>query len=543
MTIHHLTTTLSTWTRRRRLRDALIWVPRGLLVGLLVAVMLAVWARFRPLLTNSELGWAALALALTATAVTTVILLLQRYPLPEQARFADRQFALQQRTTTAVELHTGTITTTPELAQQQLNDTLAATAVVDLNRALPYELKRQDWLLILLAIALLLAAIYLDNPQIPALLQQRAVATAVAEQTDALEQIADDIRQNDALTDEQQAQLLEPVEQTIQDLQANDLSQETAVAMLSEAEADLRDLEASLTNEALQQALDAAGDPLAQHQASQSLGEALQNGDLAQAGSAAAELADNLDTLDAAAQQQLAEDLAQTAEALAQTDSELSQQLADAADALENGDVDAAQDALQDAGATLQERNQEIARNAQAAQQAADAANQANQSRSAVAQAGDSQPGEQGQQTQAGGEQASGQQGQSGSTGQQGSQGSSPGGQSGSETTGGGPAVGGPSQGGGSTENVFVPDFVDLSGIEGTDIELDVNCQGAGADCGDLQNETPTEFTDEGGSVVPYNQVFGDYRGAVNEALSGSNIPLGYKSFIRDYFSSLEPVE
>lgn len=46
--------------------------------------------------------------------------------------------------------------------------------------------------------------------------------------------------------------------------------------------------------------------------------------------------------------------------------------------------------------------------------------------------------------------------------------------------------------------------------------------------CGGLLSETPSEFGDET-STVPYDQVYGDYRDAANEALSSDYIPLGTK--------------
>jgi hypothetical protein len=55
-----------------------------------------------------------------------------------------------------------------------------------------------------------------------------------------------------------------------------------------------------------------------------------------------------------------------------------------------------------------------------------------------------------------------------------------------------------------------------------------------------LINERPTDFTDERG-LVPYSEVFGDYRDAAYEALEGDYVPLGMKRLVRDYFSSLEP--
>ena len=160
-----------------------------------------------------------------------------------------------------------------------------------------------------------------------------------------------------------------------------------------------------------------------------------------------------------------------------------------------------------------------------------------------VAQAGQSGQSGQGEQAEGGGQgqgesQGSGQgQGQGSGQGSGEGNGQGQGSGSGSEQGGG---TGGPGPGGGHTENVFVPDLVDLSQFEGEEIELSAECIANPAECGGLLSETPTEFGDEQ-SVVPYEQVFGDYRNAANEALADDYIPLGLKGYIRDYFSSLEP--
>ena len=80
-----------------------------------------------------------------------------------------------------------------------------------------------------------------------------------------------------------------------------------------------------LRTEQLQQALETAGQPLAENENAQSLGESLQNGDFSGASAAAAQLADTLSSLTPEEQAKLAEDLAATAEALAETDPELAQ--------------------------------------------------------------------------------------------------------------------------------------------------------------------------------------------------------------------------
>jgi multidrug efflux pump subunit AcrA (membrane-fusion protein) len=188
----------------------------------------------------------------------------------------------------------------------------------------------------------------------------------------------------------------------------------------------------------------------------------------------------------------LAENLAETAAALQEVDAELSSELARAAEALGNGDVAAAQQALREAAGTLQQRAQAQA----AAQQAAAAAGQLSQGRAEVAQAG--QP--------------------------VGSGGSQPGQGQGQDD---GPAV-------------FVPEFADLSGVKGVGVQLPAECVANPENCGALITEEATEFGAEE-SLVPYDQVFGDYRNAAYQALEDDYVPLGLKSTIRDYFSSLEP--
>lgn len=535
---------LRAWYGRYRLQNGLVWAPRGLLAGLLLAVVAATVTRLRPFLTNRELGWLALALAGVGLLIALIVVLGQRAALPQQARFADRQFRLQERASTAVEIHAGLLSVPPALAQQQFADTVAAIERVDTAAALPLRLARRDWVIILVAAALLGTAVLLPNPQESTLLQQRAVDASIDEQIAELEALTEEIQENPALTEAQQEELTAPLESALTQLQEGEMGQEEAVAALSEAEAELRELAAENSTTNLQQTLQNAGQPLAENSAGQSLGQALQGGNLSQAGAAAAQLADALPSLSSEEQAALAADLAETAAALQGVDDQLAQQLAEAAAALQNGDTAAAQQALQDAAATLQQRAQQNA----AAQQAQAAAGQLNQGRQDVAQAGqqNSQAGaQQGSGEQMGPGAGQGQQAEGSGSGQQpgGGEGGAPGqGQSGAPGAGGneGAGTGGPGPGGGHAENVYAPDLVDLSDTEGVDIELPAECVANPESCGGLLSETATEFGDEQ-SVVPYDQVFGDYRDAANEALADDYIPLGLKGYIRDYFSSLEP--
>ncbi len=542
-----LKTQLNQWNGRRRLRDGLLWVPRGILTGLLLSAVLATLSRFRPLITNDELLWWAGGLMLGGLLITLLVVLFQRRSLLQQAYFADRQFKLAERTSTAVEIHEQALEVPTVLAKQQLNDTLTAVQSVNTIQQLPLEIERRDWTIILLGILLLLLAWYLENPQSAILTQQRTVNEAIAEEVAELEALQEEILQNPDLSSEQQEELVQPLESAIEELEQGNLSQEEAVATLSEAEANLLELGNQNDQSDLQETLQQAGQPLSNNANSQQFGENLQNGDLGQAGAEASQIADQLPQLSQQEQQELAQDLAETADALAGTDSELSDQLNEASEALANGDTESAQEDLQEASATLQQRAQENA----AAQQAEGAASALSESRQDVAQAG--QEGQEGQQGAEGEQGQSGQQGQEGqgegsAQGQGEGEGEGSGGQgSGSSSSGlaGGEELGsgGAGAGGGSPDTVFVPDPIEineLSESEGVDIELPAECISNPETCGGLLSETETEFTDEQ-SVVPYDQVFGDYRDSANEALSDEYIPLGLKGFIRDYFSSLEP--
>ncbi len=106
-------------------------------MGLLLGVVVASAARFRPLLTNQEVGLVAGGLGVVGLLGAVIWLVSQRRDLRQQARFADRQFLLKERVSTAVEIHTNLLEANPTLAELQLNDTLTAVRRVDTQTVLP----------------------------------------------------------------------------------------------------------------------------------------------------------------------------------------------------------------------------------------------------------------------------------------------------------------------------------------------------------------------------------------------------------------------
>jgi hypothetical protein len=210
--------------------------------------------------------------------------------------------------------------------------------------------------MILLAGLLLFLAITLPNSFSAVLVEQQAVAESIADQVTALQALEQHIQEESSLADADRQELLAPIESALQELNTGELAREEAVAVLSQTEAELRELSESNDAESLTRALDAAGQSLAQNLATQALSQALADGDLAQASSALNQLADRLAGLSAGESSHLAQDLAQAAAALQGVNPALAGELAEATQALQSGEVEAAQQALREAAAAMQQR-------------------------------------------------------------------------------------------------------------------------------------------------------------------------------------------
>lgn len=541
---HSLPDYLAAWDGRRKARQAALWLPRGALAGLTVAGLVVLASRLRPLLTPLELTGVVLLIVLLAAGTAAGVAFLQRRSLLEQARYADHELGLKERATTAVELESGLIHTTPALARQQLDDALSVAGRIDPQLALPVRLRRGELLAAVALLLLLLVVIWLPNAQNALLQLNQAVESAISSEATGVGELAGEIEQNEALSPEQQGALTEPLADAQAALSEPNIDQAEAVAALSEAEAELRELAASFDQSALQSALEEAAGGMGDSAAAETLNEAFAAGDLGAAAEAAEQLAAQTGTLDAAAQEELAADLHAAGEALAAREPELAETLQEAAEALEMGEPDAAAEALRESAAALQDRATQQA----AASQAQEAADRLQDARETVARAG----GDAQQQAGAAAESAESQ--DAGSAGEPGGEpGDSAGGEAaeqGAPGAAGGAQSGleqstGPSQGGGRSASVFVPPPVDLSDETGSDVELPANCLANPASCG------PRDETDDDGeqgearrpegSSVPYQDVFGEYSDAAFEALDTEYIPLGLQELVRRYFSSLEP--
>jgi len=465
-----------------------------------------------------------------------VVVWLRPRPLPRLARIFDHRFGLAERLTTAVEIGTGQLRATRQMAGVQWADTLDAAARVDLSAMLPLRGSRRALFACGVLAAALALSLGLPNPQEEVLARRAAVRAAVEEQIEGLEAAREEVAQAEGLAEAEREMLLQALEEAIaalkEDLDEGQATPEEAVAALSEAEqalAGLQDPGAA----GVQAGLERAAGEMADSELTRRVAEALARGDYEAAARAlAAYSVVTGEPLTREQELELARQLAEAAEALAGSDPDgstelaevLAEQLTQAVEAIERGDVAEAREAIRQAAQRMGEAGALVQR-----QEAVERAlAQLQEGREQIARAGGAGParGQPPGQGAAGGEAAQ-------EPGQLGA-----------------PAPGGQAPGGGQVaqpghhedagtgapyDEVYVPYRFDEEGAG-----VDVGREGAEDDSVPV-GDAPLPVPEEGRATVPYREIYADYAAEAGAALEGSYIPLGLKQYVRDYFSSLEP--
>ncbi len=579
MKASQITDILSRWNLRQRVQQSLLWVPRGGIFGLLVAIGIALLARTRPLFTTEEtLASGALA-ALAGGLAALIGVWLWPRPMLRSACSYDRHFGLKERLSTALEL-AGAAHLHPagaEIAALQGQDALDHARRVDVRAALPLRLHWRD-LALLAALALALAAIVLlPNPQAQAVEEQQALEGLIEEQAEDLREMRETVFSDEDLSDEAREEMLETLDEAIETLEQPEVSREEAIATLSEAEERFREM----------------GQP---PQAAQDLLDTLDS---------AGEEADTEMQESAGTESEQAEALEQAAEAIEETNPEMAQAMQEAAEALREGDPESAQETLQEMAQqqeAQQQTAQEMAGQMQQGQQ--ELAQQQGEPQQGEPQQGEPQQGQPpGAQAQPGEGQApqsdqappSGEQGEPGE--EEGQEGESGGGSQSSESP---DEMSSSSPGEGNQPGAAPGEGMQQAqGAEqGSNEQAEIGGSGAGEGEGDFaqgdesfeagapmqgnnraeqsgtrdfppvfapsriggeseaQLDLPFDPEDmeelpivpgdpiplgEGESLVPYSEVYGDYARAADDALDTGHIPLGLRGVIRAYFTSLEP--
>lgn len=351
---------LRRWGRRLRLVDSPRWAAWGLATGLALALILALMARLFPLLMANELALVAVSSAGAGLAVALVAVWLWPRPLHRLAWTLDQRLELAERLTTALEIERRTLQPTVAMAAAQREDTLATADRVDLRATIPLRVPRRLLLAVVVLAGGLALSLMLPNPQEAILLQRSAVRAAVEEQIEVLEAVHEEVAGAEALTDEERAALLQALEEAIAELEEGRATPEEAVSALAEAERSLAELQDPEMAD-LRAGLERAAGEMSDSELTRALAEALAQGDYPQAAEELAAFAGQEgQELTRQQELELAQELAQAAEALAETDPDLAQQLADAAQAIEQGDIAQAQEAIQEAAGEMAQAGEEI---------------------------------------------------------------------------------------------------------------------------------------------------------------------------------------
>ena len=355
-----LTRILSRWGRRLRLVESPRWAARGLAAGLALGLILALAARLVPLLMADQLALIAALAAGVGLAVALAAVWLWPRPRHRLAWTLDRRLGLAERLTTALEIERRVLAPSPTMAAAQWKDTLAAANRVDVRTALPVRVPRWPLLAVAVLGGGLVLSLMLPNPQEAVLLQQAAVRAAIEEQIEELEAVHEEVAGAEALTDEEREALLQALEEAIAALEEGQATPEEAVSALAEAERSLAELQDPELAD-LRAGLERAAGEMADSDLTRALSEALAQGDYeAAAQELTAFAGPEGEELTREQELELAEELAQAAEAIAETDPELAQQLAEAAQAIEQGDIAEAREAIEEAAGEMARAGAEI---------------------------------------------------------------------------------------------------------------------------------------------------------------------------------------
>jgi hypothetical protein len=527
---------LRSWLLRYRLQRATLWSSRGLLAGLILGVILAVWIVPQTLVLQAQFIQLALGMAATCLGLAGLAGCLWPVNRTDTMRYFDRRFNLRERISTAVEFSHLELAENSLLAAQQ-QDALDHARRVDLRVSLPWRL---PWLEMVAALVLILLAAGLtvrNQPHFLAAMQKHNLIKLIQEQAASLEEIQSNIQKLEHLTPEQRSALEEPLEVAARRLESAE-SLEEALSALNQAEQALRDLSpAELRNQAA--GLKEAGQVIGSQEGSplETFGQQMAEGNFSQA----AEALGSLDPAELSAEQQgnLADSLQAAASALASSNPGLAQDLQAAAEDLQSGNPSGAEQALSRAAQQLAGQASDLA----AANAASQMAAQLSASQQSLAQA--SSPAS--QQANAGDQTGSGQNtgqgsgdnpGSSGNSSAGAGQGESQGGETDSGQSGSQPI--GPSNQPGDGgereyESVYAPQR--LNSEAGQDVQLPASGQDGQVigEAGQAPGTTPEQ------SLIPYSEVFPAYETIIRQAIESGQVPPHLRALVRDYFSSLAP--
>lgn len=525
---------LDRWLLWWRTRHALAWAVRGGIAGLAAGLGAGLWLLLQAVLLRAEFGVLVAAAALLGLMIGAGAGFAWPLDRLASARAFDRQFGLQERVSTALELAEAAAGR-GDLGRQQLLDALLAARRVDARRSAPVRIPRWEVILALALAGGVLLSLVAGGPRFRAAQQQWERQADIAEEEDRLEALVSRIRSagqpaaDPALDPAQIEALAAPLETARQTLEQSQAAAQ-AVAALTEAEGELRRL-VDPQAQALAEGLRQAGQRLnpAPGSALEAIAGQLARGEMGRAARSLGGI--DPDRLSPAEQAELARQLDSLSASLGELDPALSRQLGQAASQLRAGETQAARRSLAGAAQGLEAAAGQAAQ-AEQAQAAADqvAAGRQRLLQSAagggqLAGSAETQPG----QAVGGNQDGAGQAGDGAGRGEG----------EGQEPQGGSSAPGANNGPGDGDESAYAPLFPPQRLGQGEGVTIPLPASGQPGD--QAVGQGGTSPGQEAGSRVPYTEVYAAYAQTYRQAIENGQVPPTFREIVRQYFSSLEP--
>ena len=547
---------LSVWYR---LRSCIKGTQIGLLIGLGIGLGIALVALTTTVGDQLGLGKPELTRLFFAAAFTGSIgsgLLHYFWPASPNkiTRFIDNYFQLEDRVSTAAELITFKIKSSHQLKdieKKQIEDAVHHGNKIQPGLNFFISISRFYLFSSFILVAGIIILNFIGEPYFSQLKYKQAIRQAVQEEILKLEELQNSLPKNELLSPEDKEELEQLFQETIQKLDQTE-TLEQALAVLNQAEQELKSFNDPEISEQVQ-SLEQLGNQLLQDQEDSSnvlneFADQLNSGDLS---SAAESLKDiDLDDISFNEIEKLEKQLSSAADNVSDTLPSLSEALNNAAEALQDGNIDAAQEALSQAAESIEKTSNQKAKVDSALQ----AETQIKQSASKIIQSGPSQltqsgsgqPNSSGQAQSGNGQEINSSNNQGSGSTDQTSGGNGSGSGKGTENLGEviGSEAGenpidqgnGPGDGG---QAVFEPlknsYLLDTSGS--TDIYLPES-NSPGEEVLGLEN---TSLGETGSANVPYIQVFPSYAETYRQVVESGTIPVSLRNLVRNYFNNLEP--
>lgn len=534
---------VSQFSAARRRAEALRLGVRGIAAGGALAFVVGVAVDYWGLDGGPAL---AVGFVVVAALVGAAIGWTRRVPELRIALEIDRCLELGERVTTALEL----ARSGADLAWsgRQIDDALGHLATVRPRAVYPFQVSRRG--LAFAAVGIALAALplaFAGRPLVGIPTPASRVAATTRAQATQLDQAANLLAEQKTPSDSQtRAALAAQLHQAAAQLRQDGGNSQDAAQDLQTADQAAAAL-APPTGEPAAQTLARIADALNGQAMTQSVTQALDQENTAQAAAALKQLAAQSASMTPAQRQDLAKALQAASDAARNSDTNAAQQLAAAAQAAKNGDAQQAQQAataLQQLGAASQAQS-----DVTQARSALDASQQAiSQAAQSTGQAALSQSGPNAQSSSqspglspsllpnpASGPSENGQSGAQ-SLGESGSQAGSSQGQSPGNQTAGNQSGGqnGGGIGNGTTNHLGTP--TDPRNLAQREVTVPTNQQGqpgAVSPSDQLQAGTPGE------AHVDYRSVLPSYQKQALQAISGNAVPAGLKQAVKGYFDAL----